>query len=397
MNTKRPSTIRSTTSRKAELIGAGAGDAGQSAADAGGGYRHRGQQLLPMHRPMGSSPARSHPGMFNPQKLALQPRAGLAYRIDDKTAFRFGYARYLIPYEMNIALAPVSGYETVGFLEPPFLGMTGYQNTLAPHQGVPQETISNPYPTSSNPLLPILGTGYGGNLGRGGQPLLWYNPNQQKARNDRFNFNIQRQLRGQIVVSGTYFLNIGNQQYTKALNQINPALETQYQNQLNHAGGESVLPLPEHDLDARSAVQPADGFVRFVAGALSAVRRLVRTGRAGRGRALSVGRIEGAEGLQQGLQLPGHLRVHPRESPDQRLPERRRLQRPAMVFEHARLAGQQPAPPPLEHRGHLGIADREGQAASRHACPRRRMPSSAAGNWPVSGRSCRAISRSSAT
>ena len=175
----------------------------------------------------------SHPGAFDPQKLALQPRVGLAYRINDRTAFRFGYARYLIPYEMNIALAPVSGYETVGFLEPPFLGETGYQNTLAPHDGVPQETISNPYPATSNPLLPILGTGFGGNLGRGGQPLLWYNQNQQKARNDRFNFNLQRQIPGQIVVSGTYFINLGNQQYTKALNQINPALEVQYQNQLN--------------------------------------------------------------------------------------------------------------------------------------------------------------------
>ena len=177
----------------------------------------------------------SHPGQFDPQKLALQPRVGMAYRINDKTAFRFGYARYLTPYEMNIALAPVSGYETVGFLEPPFLGETGYQYTLAPHSGVPQETISNPYPASSNPLLPILGTAYGSNLGRGGESLLWYNQNQQKARQRPFQFyNIQRQLVSQcIVVSGTYFLNIGNQQYTKALNQINPALEVQYQNQLN--------------------------------------------------------------------------------------------------------------------------------------------------------------------
>jgi hypothetical protein len=175
----------------------------------------------------------SHPGMFNPQKLALQPRVGLAYRINDKTAFRFGYARYLSPYEMNIALAPVSGYETVGFLEPPFLGMTGYQNTLAPHQGIPQETINDPYPAGSNPLLPILGTGYGGNLGRGGQALLWYSPDQKKPRNDRLNFNLQHQLKGEIVVSGTYFLNIGNQLYTKALNQINPQLQVQYQNQLN--------------------------------------------------------------------------------------------------------------------------------------------------------------------
>ena len=177
----------------------------------------------------------SHPGMFNAQKLALQPRVGAAYRLNDKTALRFGYARYLTPYEMQISLAPVSGYETVGFLEPPFLGMTGYQNTLAPLNGVPQETINNPYPSSTNPLLPILGTQYGGNLGRGGQSLLWYAPNQQKARNDRFSFNLQRQLPGEIVVSGTYFLNIGNQQYTKTYNQINPALEVQYQNQLNQS------------------------------------------------------------------------------------------------------------------------------------------------------------------
>lgn len=174
-----------------------------------------------------------HPGMFNPQKLALQPRVGLAYRINDTTAFRFGYARYLTPYEMQISLAPVAGYETVGFLEPPFLGMTGYQYTLAPHEGVPQETINNPYPADTNPLLPILGKAYGGNLGRGGQSLLWYNPNQQKARNDRFNFNVQHQLKGQVVVSGTYFLNIGNQQYTRTYNQINPQLQAQYQNQLN--------------------------------------------------------------------------------------------------------------------------------------------------------------------
>ena len=197
----------------------------------------------------------SHPGMFDPQKLALQPRAGLAYRINDLTVFRFGYARYLVPYEMNISLAPVSGYETVGFLEPPFLGMTGYQNTLGLLQGVPQQTINNPYPAGINPLLPILGKGYGGNLGRGGQSLLWYAPEQQKARNDRFNFNVQRQLPGQIVVSGTYFLNVGNQTYTKALNQINPALQVQYQNQLNtqvanpfyHYLNQTLIPGPRYN------------------------------------------------------------------------------------------------------------------------------------------------------
>jgi len=174
----------------------------------------------------------SHPGMWDPQKFALAPRAGIAFRIDDKTSIRAGYARFLVPYELNINLAPVSGYETVGFLEPPFLGMTGYQNTAPLLQGVPQQTITNPYP-ANNPLLPILGKGYGTNLGRGGQALLWYPPDQKKARNDRFNFNVQRQLPNQIVVSATYFLNIGNQQYTKNLNNINPQYQLQYQNSLN--------------------------------------------------------------------------------------------------------------------------------------------------------------------
>lgn len=175
----------------------------------------------------------SHPGMWDAQKLALAPRAGAAYRINDLTVLRFGWARYLTPYEFNIDQAPVSGYETVGFLEPPFLGLTGYQNTTGLIQGVPQQTIVNPYPAGSNPLLPILGKGYGTNLGRGGQSLLWYPTHDHKARNDRFNFNIQRQLKGQIVVSATYFLNLGNQQYTQNLNKIDPKLQQQYQNSLS--------------------------------------------------------------------------------------------------------------------------------------------------------------------
>src|SRR6185437_6614494 len=185
----------------------------------------------------------SQPGMFKPEKLALQPRVGLAYRIDDKTALRVGYARYLTPYEMNIDLAPVPGYETVGFLEPPFLGMTGNQFTAPLLQGVPQQTISNPFP-ASNPLLPILGKGFGTNLGRGGQALLWYDQTNHKARNDRINVNLQRQLPGQIVVSGTYFLNIGNQQYT---NNLTPTLfPGPLRNQQTVSLGSLLVPYPQY-------------------------------------------------------------------------------------------------------------------------------------------------------
>ena len=174
----------------------------------------------------------SHPGMWNAPKLALQPRFGIAYRLSDKTALRFGYAMYTIPTEFNFTAAPISGFEDVNFLEPPFFGMTGFQNTAPLLNGKPQETISDPFP-ASNPLLPILGTAAGTNVGRGGSPLLWYPKYFEKAYNHRLNLTIEHELPGQVVASLTYFRNFGDQHYTKQFNGIDPRLEQQYQNTLN--------------------------------------------------------------------------------------------------------------------------------------------------------------------
>ena len=173
----------------------------------------------------------SHPGMWDAPKLALQPRAGLAFRVDDKTSLRFGYARYTIPTEFNMDIAP--GYETVSFLEPPFYGQTGYQNTLNQLQGVPQQTFNDPFPAGKNPLLPIIGNGYGSNLGRGGETLLWYKKDFQKAYNDRINIMFQRQLPKELVASVTYFKNFGHQLYVRNYNTTDPAILQKYQNQLS--------------------------------------------------------------------------------------------------------------------------------------------------------------------
>ena len=173
------------------------------------------------------------PGMWNAPKLALQPRAGIAIRIDDKTSFRAGYARYTIPTEFNLSGFP--GFETVSFLEPPYFGVTSYQNTAPLLQGVPQQTFSNPFP-ASNPLLPILGKGAGTTVGRGQNgALLWYKQDLQKAYNDRLNFALQRQLPGQIVVMASFFTNFGHQLYNKSLNTIDPQLQLKYQNTLNQS------------------------------------------------------------------------------------------------------------------------------------------------------------------
>jgi hypothetical protein len=175
----------------------------------------------------------SHPGMWNAPKLALQPRAGIAIRVDDKTSVRAGYARYTIPTEFNLSGFP--GFETVSFLEPPYFGVTSYQNTAPLLQGVPQETFSLPFP-SSNPLLPILGKGAGTNVGRGQNgALLWYKQDFQKAYNDRLNISFQRQLPGQIVVNASWFTNFGHQLYNQSLNNIDPQLQLKYQNSLNQS------------------------------------------------------------------------------------------------------------------------------------------------------------------
>ena len=175
----------------------------------------------------------SHPGMWDAQKLALAPRAGAAIRINERTALRIGYARYLLPYEMILSQAPVSGFETVSFLEPPFFGMKAYQNTAGLIEGVPQQTIANPYP-SNNPLIAPNGKAAGSAVGRGGTALLRYPQNTQKAINDRFNVNFQRQMPGEIVASMTYFFNLGNQHYSYALNNRDPRIDVAQQNAINN-------------------------------------------------------------------------------------------------------------------------------------------------------------------
>jgi hypothetical protein len=169
----------------------------------------------------------ANPGMWFAPKLDFQPRFGVAYRLDPNTALRFGYALYTIPTEYNFTPAPVSGFEDVNFLEPPFFGLTTYQNVAPPLNGVPQATFANPFP-ANNPLIPFTGKDSGTNVGRGGSPLLWYPQNFKRAYNNRLNFTVERELPGHITASLSYFMNFGDQHYNQALNNINPRILEQY-------------------------------------------------------------------------------------------------------------------------------------------------------------------------
>src|SRR5947207_15968002 len=83
------------------------------------------------------------------------------------------------------------------------------------------------------------------------------------------------------------------------------------------AGGEPVLQLPDSNVVSWTFAEPTAGISQLPVGAVSAVWRIVRARRSRRGRAVPFRGVEGPEGLQQGVQFPGFVRVYSRTYPDQ--------------------------------------------------------------------------------
>ena len=144
-------------------------------------------------------------GYYIPQKNVILPRFGLAYRIDNKTALRIGYARYAVP--------PIQDRGSVDPLgSTPYPGFTGTTNPLSVLQGIPRTQLSNPFPsggTNSNPLIvprgkaagiySVLGTGEGD----------FQTQEYKQGINDRINFSLQRELVSRIMMDATFFMNLG--------------------------------------------------------------------------------------------------------------------------------------------------------------------------------------------
>ncbi|MBI1353511.1 MAG: carboxypeptidase regulatory-like domain-containing protein [Acidobacteria bacterium] len=155
-------------------------------------------------------------GYYKAQKTIFLPRLGIAYRLDNKTALRIGWARYAVP--------PIQDRSSVDPLgSTPYPGFTGTTRPLSVLQGVPRTQLSDPFPssgTNSNPLIvprgktagiySVLGTGEG----------VFQTQNYKQGINDRFNITIQRQLVSRIVVDATFFMNYGH----------NHSLDTQVNN-----------------------------------------------------------------------------------------------------------------------------------------------------------------------
>lgn len=154
-----------------------------------------------------------HRGSWNAQKLLLMPRAGLAYRLNDKSSFRFGYARYLVPSTLT------DGLDVLGSVFYP--GFEATSRGLPLLTGVPQSTLRNPFPGG---LVPVSGKSFGRYTDLGGSPIF-YNQDFKVGVNDRLNFSLQRALPGQMVIDTTYFINFGgNNPVTRNLNQVDPRI-----------------------------------------------------------------------------------------------------------------------------------------------------------------------------
>lgn len=152
-------------------------------------------------------------GSWNAQKLLFMPRAGLAYRLNDKTSLRVGYARYLVPSTLT------DGLDVLGSVFYP--GFEATTRGLPLLTGVPQSRLSNPFPGG---LVPVSGKTYGRYTDLGGSPIFYFQ-DFRVGVNDRVNFSVQRALPGQLVLDATYFQNFGrNAPVTRNLNQVDPRI-----------------------------------------------------------------------------------------------------------------------------------------------------------------------------
>jgi hypothetical protein len=165
---------------------------------------------------------REHRRMFDANPHVFLPRAGVAIRIDDRTAVRAGFARYVSP--------PLIAGNTLRNIPMPYYSAA--TNVAPALEGVPQARLSDPFPPS-NPLILPAGQARGRytNLG---DSASWNEQKLRTAANDRYNFTLQRQLPRQIHFDATFFMNIGRDlPYNWRPNLMDPALNYQYKAELD--------------------------------------------------------------------------------------------------------------------------------------------------------------------
>jgi hypothetical protein len=194
-----------------------------------------------------------HRGSWNPQKTIFLPRAGLAYRLNDLTALRIGYARFIVPPIMT------DGFGILG--STPYPGFDALTKVLPSLQGIPQSALADPFPADRNPLIPVVGKSLGRYTNLGGD-TTWFHQDFHGGVNDRINVSVQRQLPNRILLDATYFLNIGrNQPYesygsSKDWNLLDTQYSYTYKSQLDITVPNPFYNLPKDKFPGQLRTQP---------------------------------------------------------------------------------------------------------------------------------------------
>lgn len=158
--------------------------------------------------------------------LNLLPRIGGAFRLNNKSVIRFGFARFMEPSSkirdpLGDYVDQYTGYSTTSFALP-FIN------------GRPQVVLSDPFPAGKNPLQQPTGKSLGRytNLGNAIASIDQYH--QRPQINDRFSLSYQREIWGKIVLDADYFFNYGhNLVYSVDLNMADPAFRYELKSAIN--------------------------------------------------------------------------------------------------------------------------------------------------------------------
>jgi len=133
--------------------------------------------------------------IWNTDKRNLQPRVGFAYRVNDKTVVRGGFAIFMAPFQIE---APLQ----VGFAGfTPFVPTNNNGLTFA-------ATLTNPFPNGAAGLQPSLGasqgllTALGTDVAASDGPII--SLDRKNSKFARLVFGIQRELPGQFLVEATF-------------------------------------------------------------------------------------------------------------------------------------------------------------------------------------------------
>lgn len=166
-----------------------------------------------------------NPNVWNTSPWNFLPRIGVNYRIGDDAVIRAAYARFMMPVS-NVR-------DTLGDFVNQYAGFAQTTTTLGLANGVPRQTLADPFPSAVNPVIEPYGQAYGRYTGLGGAVSF----DQYELRpqvNDRINLSVQKEVVAKIILDASYFFNWGSRvPYDINLNMADPAFRYEQKTALN--------------------------------------------------------------------------------------------------------------------------------------------------------------------